>query len=81
MQFHVYLTEIATAVRTQNGEKLGSLLSLDDAHLPKLLMAMHDSSVRVLWLNLTSPTIHVPFRERHWRGMCPALLRRGERWR
>ncbi|KIJ37476.1 hypothetical protein M422DRAFT_260151 [Sphaerobolus stellatus SS14] len=44
MQFHTYLSEIASAVRTQNGTKLASLLSLDDPHIPNLLMSLHDSS-------------------------------------
>lgn len=45
MQFHVYLAEIAAAVRNQDGGALGSLLSLDGTHIPRLLTTMHDSSV------------------------------------
>jgi hypothetical protein len=45
MQFHVYLAEIAAAVRNQDGDKLSSLLTLDGPHIPLLLMNMHDSSV------------------------------------
>lgn len=45
MQFHNYLAEIAAAARTQDGEKLGSLLSINGEHVPKLLMGLHDSSV------------------------------------
>ncbi|KAF8592763.1 hypothetical protein K439DRAFT_1656156 [Ramaria rubella] len=44
MQFHNYLAEIAGAVRSQNGDKLGSLMSLDGPHIPLLLTSMHDSS-------------------------------------
>ncbi|KAF8514852.1 PCI-domain-containing protein [Hysterangium stoloniferum] len=44
MQFHNYISEIASAVRVQDGDKLASLLSLDGPHIPKLLMGMHDSS-------------------------------------
>lgn len=47
MHFHVYLAEIAAAVRNQDGDTLSSLLSLDGPHIPQLLMTMHDSSVSV----------------------------------
>ncbi|GJJ07214.1 hypothetical protein Clacol_001414 [Clathrus columnatus] len=48
MQFHNYLAEVASAVRIQDGEKLGSLLSISGNHVPKLLMGLHDSSRNAL---------------------------------
>ena len=58
MQFHVYLAEIAAAVRNQDGYALSSLVSLDGPHIPRLLTTMHDSSVSVRRCGGGALTIH-----------------------